>query len=1071
MTIIEKVKNLNKKQKLILIITAAVLAVAVAVTCILLATGGAGSKNKENSITVTNQAGTPLAGVEVYVYRDKALNDLVDFGRTDATGKVVFTENYVGCVAVLKNVPAGHKVEEFYPIREAAFTIQLTAALQTDVSLSDLTLQLGDVMSDFTVTDAAGQTYVLSDLLGQYNAVVLNFWYTSCNPCIAEFPSLQAAYTAYGDKVALLAMNPVDKDAQAVEQFRSEHELTFPMMVCEPSWQDALQIAAYPTTVVIDRYGMITFMHAGSMTDPADFDAVFSFYGADNYVQTVAGDIEGLKTIIANSSTEEGDATGDTDSSGTSTEGDNSGDNSGDTTGSDSTTDGQNSSQTDNGTGTGTAGVVTQNPNTGATVGTSSMVPITSTTAKDADGSSADKAIDVGGTLVFDAIVPAGGKTYYNVYKVNGTVLTIEDKNAYVVYGGKTYEAVNGVVEVPISTPDVNTPAKIAVGNKGNKKATFLVVCVYPGGTQANPFVLSMGDLTTNLKKGNDQGVTYLYTATQAGTVQMYVESATAGVKYDVVLYNLNSYANRTLEADGVKNSDGKTVVSVDVKAGDKVQMTVSVLPDQNNEYPAATIKSHVSFVKAGEGPTTTTKPQNATYSATVKDKEGKAVSGVALTFAVGDSKKNVTTNDSGYASAELPAGECTVTLTVPAGYIAERNEFKLSAALPDLQIVLEKEAGQNTNEGTTPTDYTVKVLDGNNVPLTDVTVQFYLGDTLKGEKKVDAKGEVTITLMDAVYTVKLKGTDLRWDEKTATVSPAAPALDLLVAPYYSKDNYELVGDPQSGKNVRAYYIQAGTMYVDLKAGSRNYFLFEPSESGTYRITTTNTYAQVGYYGGSVHYIQSANLARDLSNNGFTVSVKDVGPIFVLGVDAATNTTGVIMHVTRVGDAEWSAEDEPWITYEGTHTPEPYTLSLSGSQKLTNFDLTADKYVLVYNEADGYYHLDSKNGPVVYLRFNDKAPYISFMDILSHYHIGAYLYDNSGNFLKKEEYTECVQNYVNNMDSTNGVYPLTKDLEYILKQYGQHQGWWDPNGPTYLFDELPDVNLDLAWMFALCYVK
>jgi len=128
-------------------------------------------------------------------------------------------------------------------------------------------------------------------------------------------------------------------------------------------------------------------------------------------------------------------------------------------------------------------------------------------------------------------------------------------------------------------------------------------------------------------------------------------------------------------------------------------------------------------------------------------------------------------------------------------------------------------------------------------------------------------------------------------------------------------------------------------------------------------------------------------------------------------------------------------------------------------------------YTLVYNDSDGYYHLDSKTGPVVYLRFNDKAPYISFLQILSSFHISAYLYDTNGDFLRKEEYTACVQEYVNNMDSTHGVYPLTKDLEYILKQYGKHQGWWDPNSPTYLFAEAGDVNLDLAWMFALCYVK
>ena len=1079
MNIIDKIKGLTKKQKWIAI-GAAALAVVIAATCILLAVGRGGAGGDGYSVTITNQAGTPLVGVEVYIYRDKNLNDLISFAKTDSEGKAVLTEKPVGCVAVLKGVPAGYVVDPYYSINSKAMHITLQTALQTDVDLSKIVLRLGDVMSDFTVTDGNGQEYTLSALLKEKNAVVLNFWFISCDPCASEFPSLQAAYDRHSDTVALLAMNPVDTEAEAVEQYRTEHQLTFPMVVCEPSWQTALQIAGYPTTVVVDRYGMITFMHTNPMSEE-DFDTILSFFGAEDYVQTIAGDLDGLKMIIANadasdeSSTDDSTDTSDnsdaaaTGDGGTTTDdgGDNTDDTgyNGDATGSQTTSDNTTGGK-DPTTGKDDAG------NTGATVGTGSgATPITSTTSKDADGSSADKAIEVGGTLLFDAVVPAGGKTYYNVYKVSGTTLTIEDKNAYVVYNGKTYEPVNGVVEVPVTSPDVNTPVKIAVGNKGKTAATFRVTCVYPGGTQANPFVLNMGGLTTNIKKGNDQGVVYLYTATQAGTVQLYVDSATAGVKYDVMLYNLNTYANRTLEADGVKNSAGKTVVSVDVNAGDKVQVTVSVLPDKNNEYPAATIKSQLTFVKAGEGVTTTTKPQLVTYSATVKDQEGKGISGVSLKFAVGDNTQSVTTNASGYASAELPAGECTVTLIVPAGYIADRSEYKLSAALPALDLVLEKEKSQNDGEGTTPTEYTVKVLDGDNKPQTGVIVQFYLGNTKKGEQKVDSQGVAKITLLDAAYTIKLTGTDLRWDEKAAVVTPAAPSIDLLLAPYYNKDSYELVNNPETGKNVRAYYIGSGTMYVDLKAGSRNYFLFEPTEAGTYRITTTNTYAKVGYYGGSIHYIQSSNLAEKVENNAFTVSVKEPGPTFVLGVDAATNMTGVILHVTRVGDAEWSVDAEPWQTYVGAHTPKPYTLSLGSGQSLTNLDLTADKHTLVYNESDGYYHLNSKSGPVVYVRFNDKAPHISFADILSKYHMGAYLYDNNGNFLRKEEYTECMTQYVSNMDATAGVYPLTKDLEYIIKHYGEHQGWWDPNSPTYLFDELTGVNLDLAWMFALCYVK
>jgi len=55
------------------------------------------------------------------------------------------------------------------------------------------------------------------------------------------------------------------------------------------------------------------------------------------------------------------------------------------------------------------------------------------------------------------------------------------------------------------------------------------------------------------------------------------------------------------------------------------------------------------------------------------------------------------------------------------------------------------------------------------------------------------------------------------------------------------------------------------------------------------------------------------------------------------------------------------------------------------------------------------------------------------------------------------------------------VYPLTKDLQYIIQNHGDHQGWWNVNGPNYLFKDesgniIPGVNIDIAWLFMCCYV-
>ena len=75
-----------------------------------------------------------------------------------------------------------------------------------------------------------------------------------------------------------------------------------------------------------------------------------------------------------------------------------------------------------------------------------------------------------------------------------------------------------------------------------------------------------------------------------------------------------------------------------------------------------------------------------------------------------------------------------------------------------------------------------------------------------------------------------------------------------------------------------------------------------------------------------------------------------------------------------------------------------------------------------------------------------------------------YFYDANGEFLKKEDYTDILRKYFENMDASAGVYPLTKDLEYIIKN-GCH-GWWEKDDPDYIFT---DCNPEIGWMFALCY--
>ena len=167
--------------------------------------------------------------------------------------------------------------------------------LLSEDELEGVTFKRGDVFADMSVTTPDGTTYKISEILKEKKAVVLNFWYINCGPCQMEFPYMQDAYETYQDKLEILAVNPYDGTDATVAEFQQKYELTFPMAVIEEEWAQYMGLQAYPTTVVIDRYGIVSFVHVGMITEVEEFNKLFEFFTADDYEQTVIkniGDIE-----------------------------------------------------------------------------------------------------------------------------------------------------------------------------------------------------------------------------------------------------------------------------------------------------------------------------------------------------------------------------------------------------------------------------------------------------------------------------------------------------------------------------------------------------------------------------------------------------------------------------------------------------------------------------------------------------------------------------------------------------------------------------------------------------------
>ena len=298
-----KMKELILKKKKLFIILACVLVVAIAALVVILLTnsgtiGGGGSTGEKTTYTVNikTAGGMAMSEIDVYIYDTKKLNNMENYAKTDSEGNVTFNLGKSSKYAiVLSGVPKGYKVDKYYSFKDESAEIVLTSSLITDEDISTATLGTGDVMYDFEVTTAKGETFKLSEVLKEKKLVVLNFWYTTCSWCLTEFPIMDEVYQDYMDDVAIIALNPLE-DANAVKSFATTYPYSFDYAACPSSWSNTFGISGYPTSVFIDQYGLICAVESGAVTSKRPWICAFDHFTADDYKQMLC--VNGVSDLL-----------------------------------------------------------------------------------------------------------------------------------------------------------------------------------------------------------------------------------------------------------------------------------------------------------------------------------------------------------------------------------------------------------------------------------------------------------------------------------------------------------------------------------------------------------------------------------------------------------------------------------------------------------------------------------------------------------------------------------------------------------------------------------------------------
>lgn len=249
------------------------------------------------TVEVVSAGGLVLEGVKFDVLNG---NDTVASGEITSEGKSnVKLKAGLNYKIRLSNVPDGYDVNEAYTFTGTSAKIVLTSHVIDDTNLDGVSYKVGSVMHDFTVTTIDGKEFTLSEVLKEKKCAFINFFYVGCSPCKDEFPYMNAVTEEFKDSVGSIAINPLPTETeQNVKDFRDNNSYTMNMAKTGIDLASAFGVSAFPTSVFIDRYGVICLIEVGGLPSETPFRKAFEHFTNPLYQQQLFTSIGELQPLV-----------------------------------------------------------------------------------------------------------------------------------------------------------------------------------------------------------------------------------------------------------------------------------------------------------------------------------------------------------------------------------------------------------------------------------------------------------------------------------------------------------------------------------------------------------------------------------------------------------------------------------------------------------------------------------------------------------------------------------------------------------------------------------------------------
>lgn len=148
---------------------------------------------------------------------------------------------------------------------------------------TEIGVEPGSKMPEFSAALTDGTTVSLSDLLKENDLVVLNIFASWCGPCEKEFPEMEEVYQANKDRMTILSLSGYPEDTiEIIAAYKKDHGLSFPMGLAGTDL-DFMNVTNFPTTIFIDKNGNAGFVKIGAFVSGDEFEKKVNTFLAPEY--------------------------------------------------------------------------------------------------------------------------------------------------------------------------------------------------------------------------------------------------------------------------------------------------------------------------------------------------------------------------------------------------------------------------------------------------------------------------------------------------------------------------------------------------------------------------------------------------------------------------------------------------------------------------------------------------------------------------------------------------------------------------------------------------------------------